>query len=213
MSRERVKLGLDHVGLALREPAEFATAWHTGRAAYPWPVWLALLLTAIAGTTTYGMTMGLLGGPGDVLLRGIVCTLSAGLAWSIALPALYILNSLSGSRLRASTTLLAALVTVSWGGLAMIASIPINWFFTVALSSLTAAPAVIATSQLPGLVWLVNVIVFAGVGVAMIDVFGRVMRKLEPARGRAPTWCLILVGLIGTELFYAFHLFDFGRLL
>ncbi len=40
------------------------------------------------------------------------------------LPALYILNSLNGSKLPASSTLLAALVTTSWGGLAMVASIP-----------------------------------------------------------------------------------------
>jgi len=52
------------------------------------------------------------------------------LAWAIPLPALYILNSLSGSRLAASSTLLAALVTVSWGGLAMIASIPIQLVFS-----------------------------------------------------------------------------------
>ena len=140
--------------------------------------------------------MGLLGGPGDVLLRGVVCTVSAGLAWSIALPALYILNSLSGSRLRASTTLLAALVTVSWGGLAMIASIPINWFFTAAVPH-------------NGFIFVLNIIVFTGVGVAMIDTFQRVMLRLEPRRHSAPTWWLVLVGMIGLELFYAFQLFEF----
>ena len=31
----------------------------------------ALTLTAILGTTTYGMTMGLLGGPGEVVLRAV----------------------------------------------------------------------------------------------------------------------------------------------
>ena len=56
-----------------------------------------------------------------------------------------------------AVTLLAALVTVSWGGLAMIASIPINWFFT-------------ATVPHAGFVLLVNLVVFAGVGVAMSDV-------------------------------------------
>ena len=93
-------------------------------------MWAALLATAIVGTTTYGMTMGLLGGGQAIFYKGFICTFAAGLAWAIPLPALYILNSLSGSRLSASSTLLAALVTVSWGGLAMIASIPINWFFT-----------------------------------------------------------------------------------
>jgi hypothetical protein len=43
----------------------------------------------------------------------------------------------------------------------------------------------------------------------MIDVFDRTMRKLEPQRGAAPTWWLVLVGAIGCELFYCFGLFTF----
>lgn len=197
MFRQHLRAGVHHVGLALRDPEEFAIAWNDGRIVYAWPVWAALLVTAILGTTTYGMTMGLLGGPGDIAYKGFICTLSAGLAWAIPLPALYILNSLSGSRLPASSTLLAALVTVSWGGLAMIASIPINWFFT-------------ATVQHPGVVLVVNLIVFAGVGVSMIDVFRRVMQRLEPERLAAPVWWLMLVGTIGAELFYFFGLFQFA---
>ena len=197
MFRNYLRTGLSHVGLALRDPEEFAVAWNDGRAGYQWPVWAGLLATAIAGTTTYGMTMGLLGGAGDIAYKGFICTLSAGLAWAIPLPALYILNSLSGSRLPASSTLLAALVTVSWGGLAMIASIPINWFFT-------------ATIPHSGVVLLVNLIVFTGVGVAMIDVFRRVMDRLEPRREGAPVWWLVLVGAIGAELFYFFGLFQFA---
>lgn len=45
------------------------------------------------------------GGTEDVLYKGLACTLAAGLAWNIPLPALHILNSLSGSRLPASSTL------------------------------------------------------------------------------------------------------------
>jgi len=197
MFREHLRAGVNHVGLALRDPEEFAVHWNDGRIAYAWPVWAALLVTAIIGTTTYGMTMGLLGGATEIAYKGFICTLSAGLAWAIPLPALYILNSLSGSRLSASATLLAALVTVSWGGLAMIASIPINWFFT-------------ATVPHAGFVLLVNLIVFTGVGVAMIDVFRRVMQRLEPQRPDAPVWWLMLVGTIGTELFYFFGLFQFA---
>jgi hypothetical protein len=188
--------GIAHVGQALRMPEEFAVAWNDGTVRYRWWVWISLVATAILGTTTYGMTMGLLGGTGDVLYKGLACTLAAGLAWGIPLPALYILNSLSGSRLPASSTLLAAMVTTSWGGLAMIASIPINWFFSVAVPH-------------PAFVLAVNLTVFAGVGVAMIDVFHRVMRRLEPRRETAPTWWLVLVGVIGAELFYFFGLFQF----
>lgn len=190
MSRSELRSGIAHVGQALRMPEEFALAWHKGTARYPWWVWASLMATAVLGTTTYGMTMGLLGGPGDVLRKGLCCTLGAGLSWGMALPALYILNSLAGSRLPAGSTLLAALVTTSWGGLAMIASIPINWFFSVAVPH-------------PAFVLAVNLLVFAGVGVAMTDVFHRVMQRLEPQRIGA-TWWLALVAVIGCELFYFF---------
>ena len=196
MWKDQFRSGVAHVGQALRRPEDFAVAWNAGAVQYRWWVWLALLLTAVLGTATYGMTMGLLGGTGDVLYKGLACTLAAGLAWGIPLPALYILNSLSGSRLPASSTLLAALVTTSWGGLAMIASIPINWFFSVAVPHAT-------------FVLVVNLVVFTGVGVAMIDVFNRVMRSLEPHRAAPPTWWLVLVGVIGAELFYFFGLFQF----
>jgi hypothetical protein len=196
MFRRHLQTGIAHVGLALRDPEEFAVVWNEGRSDYRWPVWAALLTTAIAGTLTYGMTMGLLGGAGDIFFKAFICTLSAGIAWAIPLPALYILNSLSGSRLSASSTLLAALVTVSWGGLAMIASIPINWFFT-------------ATIPHAGFVLAVNLVVFTGAGVAMIDVFRRVMARLEPQHV-TPVWWLLLVGAIGGELFFFFGLFEFA---
>ena len=81
MLRERLRSGIRHVGLALREPEEFAVQWHRGEGRYPLVVWAALLVTAILGTTTYGMTMGLLGGADDVLRKALLCTLGAGLAW------------------------------------------------------------------------------------------------------------------------------------
>jgi hypothetical protein len=197
MMRERLRDSLAHVGLALREPETFAVRWHWEGQVYPWWVFAALALTAIVGTTAYGLTMGVLDGPWRMLEQGLTCTLAAGIAWSLPLPALYILNSLTGSRLRPSTTFLAALVTTSWGGLALIASIPINLFFSVAL-------------PYPAAVLAVNLIVFAGVGVAIIDVFCRVIQRLEPARGRLPAWWLALVGALGAELFYAFGLFNFA---
>jgi hypothetical protein len=197
MMKEQLRDGLAHVGLALREPEEFAKRWQRGTANYNAWVWAALLGTAIFGTTTYGMTMGLLGGPRDVLLKACICTFSAGMAWAVALPALYILNSLGGSRLSLGTTILAALVTVSWGGLAMVASIPLNWFF------LTAIPD--ARFAFP-----LNLVVFAGVGVAMSDVFRRVMRRLEPDRDTIPAWWLVLVAALGSELFFHLGLFQFA---
>ncbi len=199
MVRSRLHVGLAHVSLALREPEAFTLHWHREGAPYAWWVFAALGLTAVAGTLSYGLTLGVLGGPTRMAACAVRCTVAAGLAWGVPLPALYILNSLSGSRLRASTTFLAALVTTSWGGLALMASVPINWFFTAAV-------------PVAGVVLLVNLVVFAGVGAAMADVFCRVMEHLEPARGRAPGWWLALVGAIGGELFYAFGLFDFSTL-
>ena len=196
MLQHQLRGALAHVGQALRDPEDFTVAWHEGSTRYSAWVWLALGAAAVLGTTTYGMVMGILGGPGDVFAKALACTLAAGLAWGIPLPALYILHSMSGSRLPASSTLLAALVTTSWGGLALIASIPIGWFFTVAVPH-------------PEFVLLVHLVVFTGVGVAMIDVFNRVLRRLEPQRATAPLWWLGLVGIIGAELFYFLGLFDF----
>src|SRR4051812_12196731 len=57
MLRNELRTGVAHVGLALRDPEAFAALWNDGQRTYSWPVWAALLATAIAGTTTYGMTM------------------------------------------------------------------------------------------------------------------------------------------------------------
>ena len=180
MLRERLRSSTAHVGVALKEPEAFALHWHREGTPYPWTVFMALSLTAIIGTTTYGMIMGLLGGPERMFAGGLYCTLAAGIAWGVALPALYILNSLSGSRLRASTTFLAALVTTSWGGLAMIASIPIAWFFTAAL------PEEVRLFSLhfsrAAAVLVVHLVVFTGVGISMCDVF---RRRDASARARA----------------------------
>lgn len=196
MIRDRLRQNLHFIHEALRQPEDFAIRWHLEGRPYSWSVFAALALAAIAGTTTYGLILGLSGGSREMFRCGGAFTLAAGIAWSLPLPALYILNSLTGSRLRASTTFLAALVTTSWGGLALLASIPIAWFFTAAVSN-------------PLVLLAVHLAVFAGVGVAMADVFSRVMERLEPRRGRLPAWWLLLVGVLGAELFYALGLFSF----
>lgn len=197
MNTNTFREGITHVQMALVQPEEFAVRWQTGQVRYPWWVWASLFATAAIGTSAYGLTMGLLNGSQEMLRRAALCTFCAGVSWGLPLPALYILNSLNGSKLPASSTLLAAMVTTSWGGLAMVASIPINWFLTVAVPS-------------PTFVLLVNLVVFAGVGTAMTDTFARVMKRLEPERGAAPVWWIMLVGLIGAELFYFVGLFQFG---
>ena len=92
MLRENLSVGITQVGLALRDPEEFTAGWNEGRNAYRPVVWAALLAAAITGTTTYGMTMGLLGGAGAIFHKGFICTVAAGAAWAIALPALFIFS-------------------------------------------------------------------------------------------------------------------------
>src|SRR5438034_483048 len=108
MFKESLRASVAHVGMALREPEDFALRWDQD-SSYRRIVWLALAVTAVLGTTFYGMTMGIGAGPATIGSKAFWLTASAGLAWAIPLPALYVLNSLAGSRLRASTTLLAAL--------------------------------------------------------------------------------------------------------
>ena len=58
MIRNQLRSGIAHVGQALREPEEFAVRWNRGEVNYSWWVWFSLMMTAVLGTTTYGMTMG-----------------------------------------------------------------------------------------------------------------------------------------------------------
>ena len=204
MSRETLRASAAAIGVSLREPEEFALAWHQQGAPYRPTVWSALAATALAGTLLYGLTMGIHGGPATMFGRSLLLTTAAGLAWGIPLPALYILNSLGGSKLRPSTTLLAVLVTVSWGGLALIASVPVNWFFSVAIPSLPAE--LISPRWSARAIAAVNCLVFTGVGVAMADVFCRIVERLEPGRGRRPGWILLLVAAIGFQMAYVFGL-------
>ena len=83
MFRDQLRAGVQHVGAALRDPEEFAAAWNEGRNVYPLTVWTALLATAVVGTTTYGMTMGLLGGADAIFYKAVICTLAAGIAWAM----------------------------------------------------------------------------------------------------------------------------------
>lgn len=203
MFRDVLRSGVNSVGLELRRPEEFAVRCREENLRFD--VLAALAATAILGTATYGITMAIGSGVGAMAQKSALLTIAAGLAWAVPLPALYILNSLTGSKLRASTTLVAALVTTSWGGLALIASVPINWFFSVAIPA--QAPELFSHNVARWIVRGVNLLVFTGVGVSMADVFKRVMEALEPERGATPIWVLALVGVIGADLFYLFGLF------
>ncbi|HEY8211229.1 MAG TPA: hypothetical protein VIG99_27285 [Myxococcaceae bacterium] len=187
------------IGLALRRPEALALRWRDRRKneadAPPRMVFPLLLANAILGIAAYGLTMGLHQGMGGMLAGALKAPFAAGLAWTVALPALYIINSSLGSKLDSSTTVLAALATVSFGALAMLASVPVSWFFSLALPYDLVRTAV-------------NLVVFSAVGICMVDVFLRTMKALEPDRSRffAVVW-LLLVAVIGAELMVLVDLF------
>ena len=199
MSSTAVAAAFLETGRAIRRPESLALRWRdrTGKSAPPVGVFFVLIGLAILGVATYGLVMRAADGPAAMALGALRAPLAAGGAWTLALPSLYIVGRALGSRLDGSTTLLAACLTVGFGALAMVGSAPITWFISYVLPFQASR-------------WVVNVVVFAGVGVAMTDVFLRVMGKLEPERGRgfALIW-LGLVGAIGTELFILFDVFHF----
>ena len=208
MQREwtlELRHSIREIGLGLRRPEELVTRWRDRQpgqlgqpAAAPHPlIFPVLLLNAVAGIAAYGLIMQLHIGAGAMLASAFKATLAAGAAWTLALPALYIINSALGSRLDLSTTVLAALATVSFGAMAMLASVPITWFFSLALPY---APVRL----------LVNVVVFAGVGVAMTDVFIRALKALEPERSAVYGYVWVaLVGWLGCQLFFLLGVFRF----
>src|ERR1051325_2552709 len=127
---------LDHardVGYALRRPEDFAVRWRDRGEERSWTLLLVLLANAALGLGAYGLTVDLHHGAAGMAAGALKFPLAAGVAWAIALPALYIVKTSLGSHLDWSTTALAALTTVSFGALAMLASLPINWFFSLAL--------------------------------------------------------------------------------
>lgn len=198
---DRARKSFFEIGFALRRPEAFARRWRDRRenpGDAPDPiVFLLLLSSAIFGIAVYGLTMGLHLGLEGMMLAGLRAPLAAGSAWCLALPALYVIHGALGSRLDASTTLLAALATVSFGSLAMLASVPVSWFFSLALPFTWAR-------------WAVNLVVFAGVGFCMSDVFLRTMRALEPDESVAyPAVWLVLLAVIGAELMTLLELFTF----
>jgi hypothetical protein len=191
---QELRDGIREIGLALRRPEDFAVRWRNRKSgsapgALVFPI---LLFNASLGLGAYGLTMGF-HAPGHMIDSSIRTLFAAGLPWMIAFPALYIVNSSLGSRLDASTTFLAIVTTVSFGALAMLASVPVNWFFTVAL-------------PYDGVRLMVNLSVFTAVGICMIDVFSRVMKALEPDRARlyVGVWVL-LVFAITAELMALLH--------
>ncbi len=193
-----IKRSIRDIGVGLRRPEELALRWRDAAEAAPSPLIIVVMLAnALVGVSIYGLTIHMHDGAGGMLFGALAAPICAGFAWAIALPALHIVGAAFGSRRRVGTTLLAATAMVSFGATALLASVPINWFFTLALPE-------------PEVRLAINALVFTGVGVCMGDVFLRVMRALEPELDQTfnMVW-LGLVALIGTELALITKLFVF----
>lgn len=193
-------LAVREIGLALRRPESLAERWRDRKllpeqapVAAVFPV---LLVTAVVGLAAYGLTMGLARGPDAMLISAFKAPFAAGTAWAVTVPSFYILRSAAGSKLDASTTALAALITCAFGALAMLAGVPVSWFFTLALPYSFVRVAI-------------HLVVFAGVGIAMADVFLRIMRAVDQNESSAFSWLwLILIAVIGGELMLLLGLFN-----
>ncbi|MFW5967712.1 MAG: hypothetical protein ACOCV2_09355 [Persicimonas sp.] len=199
MMRKEITQSIREVGAAVRRPEQLAERFRDGGPEAPSPMVIIVLLTnAILGTAAYGLTMQMHRGVEGMLEGAFLAPTAAGLGWAIALPSLYIVKRLLGSNLDAVTTLLAASIAVSFGASAMLASVPINWFFTLSLPFAEART-------------VVNLVVFIGVGLCMVDIFIRVLRRLEPDSGHlfGYVW-LTLLATLGAEFFVLFGVFDFG---
>ena len=182
---------------ALRDPEGLLRAWRDhGTRAYPTSMFTFLLGVTAAATAAYGLTMGLPLGWHAALVRAVTFTAAAGAAWLVALPTLYIAGNVLGHRLEASTTVLAATLTVHYASLAMLASIPIHLLFAAVFAS-------------PSVTFLINLVIFTGVGLCAADVLLRAIDVVDPTARRFAARWLVLLGVLGAELFSLAGIFRF----
>lgn len=191
---------IKEVGLSIRHPELLAKRWSDrGIAPDQAPhvkVFGVLLAAAILGVAIYGLVMQMHHGPARMMQSALLLPMAAGGAWSIALPSLYIIKRLFGSELDHTTLLLVALITVSFGSMAMLASVPVTLFFELAL------PYTIVRIG-------VHALVFTGVGFCMGDVLMRTIRVVEPDKTQLyPMLWLGLLSLLGAQLMWLFGIFD-----
>lgn len=175
---------------AMREPEAFSVRWSE----QPAPLWLygALAGSAALGVGTYGAMLHAWRGGLDTVSFGLGAAAAAGVGWTAAMPCLVVLGGLLGSRLAPRVVVMASLVAVSFGGLCMLASVPVLWFFEL------------VTGHWGGRVFAMLASA-GGVGLCMADVFTRCMRALEGFRLFHWLW-IALFGAVSLEMFVLFGL-------
>jgi hypothetical protein len=175
------------LGAILRQPQ----AWVSTPASPPQQTF-GLLLIAALSVATWGAALHLPFGPSAMIHGALAAAGACALAWLSSLPTLLILGSILGSRLPFSLVLRASVVTVTFAGLALLASVPVLWYFELAA---------------PQLLLPIAMMTLAGVGASMLEIFSRIMTNLEGTRLWNRLW-LLLLAAIGAELFFAFGLFS-----
>jgi hypothetical protein len=180
---------------AFTEPEALILAWHRSAGQPRLELFALLAAVAVAGTAAYGALLAAPGNPEQLARAGGLFALAAALSWLAPLPAVYILNSMAGARLRASTTFLAALLTAAWGGLGFLSLLPV-------------AALVLYTFASPWAALAAHLLVIAAVGLCMAVMYARLQAALEPTRGGS-SWWLWLCVLLMVELLYVFGLVRF----
>lgn len=161
-----------------------------------WSLALALAASASLAIATYGFAVHLADGSGAALWGALRALFCAGAAWMLAVPALVVLGALLRSPVAWRRAVQASLVTVHFGGMAFVASIPVIWLLDVA-------------SPVEWTHALVNALVVIGVGGCSTLIFERTMARLEGRRFLHRLW-MVTFGVLFVELAWLVDLFRFA---
>lgn len=159
--------------------------------------WPLLGATAALGMGTWCAMLHAWRGADHALVAGLHGVLATGIGWCAAIPSLVVLGGLFGSKLQPRAPVLASLVAVAWGGLALLCAVPILWFFEITTGGEPWARALAVGAT--GL----------GVGICITSVFLRSMRVLDTGRS---FFYFVWVGLLGSTCAEMIVLFDLLRL-
>lgn len=182
---------------AYRDPDAYVLRWHREGSPFGVGHFLALALTALAGTAVYGALLGWGGSWPKVGEAALLNSLASAIAWAAPLPALYILGGMTGLKARASTVFLASLTTAAWGGMALLAMAPIAAVFLASFPDVRS------------LALFIHGVTLLFVAGSMACVFGRIVDRLDPGRGGGRVWWLALFVLLKVQLLNAFGVIRF----
>jgi hypothetical protein len=126
----------------------------------------ALAAGASVGISLYGGAMHAAGGVAPMLDGAWRALVTAGAAWALAIPALVVVSALAGTAVPWRRAVFASLITVNFGGLAFLASIPVVTLLELSIRE-------------PAPMLFVHALVVAGVGTCSAVIFDRTMARLE----------------------------------